>query len=389
MISDKLLQMVRCPDCVADPPAGANPATWGSLTVEAGKLVCAACGQGYDYRPALGYLGLLPQGEQFASGGHFGHTTKYVEHHDEFERALDYEHISEPLLGAGVRNATLRKLLRLHRNDRALEVGCGNGKFAYWNRRRVDHMIGLDASPLFASEALNAVDLVRGDARALPFAPATFNVIFSLDLMEHLTAADVGQMFREMRRVLKPGGRVMIYSNTREKSPLYPLIAGSRKVGDLLEGVGLADFKRDRLRKSDHIKEIATFDQLKAVIDQAGFVLEEAVFWNGVFQSLTENVIAKVGEAVFTRRKVRQLEPVAAGLPTDHAHEDAADHAHDLPDAAQDAAAKAARQEVKRKIAEGGLYRTGLLGLTRLMLLDLVLFGKVQTGPFFVLLRAK
>lgn len=401
MISNKLLQMVRCPDCVASPPADANAALWGRLVVADGRLDCPDCGRSYDYDPAGGYLNLLPQGADFAHGGHFGHTSDYVTHHDEFERALDYEHISAPLLGAGVRNATLRRLLGLRRSDVALEVGCGNGKFAYWNRRMVDHMVGLDASSLFARESLNSVDLLQADARALPFAPASFSVIFSLDLMEHLTSGDVVQMFSEMRRVLKPGGRVMIYSNTRERSKLQPLISGSRRVGQALEKVGMADFKRDRLRKADHVKDIATFEQLKSVIDESGFVLEQVVFWNGVFQSLTENVIAKVGEQVFTKRKAKSVasNPTssAKGEQQSSAHEDHdhADHDHDdhatlaMPDAAHDAAAKAARQEVKRKIAEGGLYRTGLVGLTRLMLLDLVFFGKLRTGPFFVLLRAK
>ncbi|PZR98720.1 MAG: methyltransferase type 11, partial [Candidatus Chloroheliales bacterium] len=48
-----------------------------------------------------------------------------------------------------------------------------------------------------------------------------------------------------------------------------------------------------------------------------------------------------------------------------------------------------ARREAKRQIARGGLYRAGLQGLTRLMLLDLIFFGRMRTGPFFILLRAE
>ncbi len=397
MIADKLLKIVRCPDCVASVPAGADPRTWGSLKLEHADdsyaLVCAECGKRYPYNPKEGYLELMPQGGEFSAGGHFGHTSNYVAHHDEFEAALDYRHISQPLLGAGVRNATLRRLLDLQANDTALEVGCGNGKFAYWNRRRVSHMVGIDPAPLFAAEAINAVDLARADARALPFGPHSFSVVFSLDVMEHLTTPDVVQMFKEMRRVLKPGGRAMIYSNTRERSPLQPLISGSRLVGKGLERVGLADFKRDRLRKSDHVKDVATFDQLREVIDQSGLRLERTIFWNGLFQSLTENVIAKVGEAVLTRAQARARRKAATQAEVAHQHNDHADqyghpaHSHPL-DPELEAAAELARREAKRQIARGGLYRASLQGLTRMMMLDLVLFGKMRTGPFFILLRA-
>jgi SAM-dependent methyltransferase len=398
LISDKLLKIARCPDCIAEPPAGANWHTWGRLSLEHGDdgyvLACAECGRRYPYNPQEGYLSLMPQSAEFTSGGHFEHTSKYVEHHDEFEAALDYRHISQPLLGAGVRNVTLRRLLKLQPSDTALEIGCGNGKFAYWNRRRVSHMVGLDPAPLFAAEALNAVDLAQADARALPFAPQSFSVIFSLDVMEHLTTPDVVQMFKEMRRVLKPGGRVMVYSNTRERSMLQPLISGSRVVGKGLARVGLADFHRDQLRKSDHVKDVATFDQLRDVVAQSGLVLEQVIFWNGVFQSLTENVIAKLGESVLTKAQLRARRKAAIQAAVSHEHGEFGNnfgeeaHSHTLESEA-DAAAELARREAKRQIARGGLYRAGLQGLTRLMLLDLVFFGKMRTGPFFILLRAE
>ncbi len=398
MISEKLLKIVRCPDCVASVPPGADARAWGSLKLEHDAdgyaLACAECGRHYLYNPKQGYLSLMPQGAAFNAGGEFGHTSDYVAHQHEFAAALDYRHISQPLLGAGVRNVTLRRLLRLQASDTALEVGCGNGKFAFWNRRRVNHMVGIDPAPLFAAEAVNAVDLTQADARALPFAPHSFSAVFSLDVMEHLTTPDVVQMFKEIRRVLKPGGRAMVYSNTRERSLLQPLISGSRVVGKGLERVGLADFRRDRLRKSDHVKDVATFDQLRQVIDASGLVLEHTIFWNGVFQSLTENVIAKLGESVLTRAQARARRKDALQAAVAHQHNEFADNfgepaQHHQLEPELDAAAELARREAKRQIARGGLYRAGLQGLTRLMLLDLIFFGRMRTGPFFILLRAE
>ena len=51
--------------------------------------------------------------------------------------------------------------------------------------------------------------------------------------------------------------------------------------------------------------------------------------------------------------------------------------------------ARAARSEAKDRIAHGGPVLLGLQALTMLMKLDVVLFGRVRSGPFFALLEKR
>ena len=50
-------------------------------------------------------------------------------------------------------------------------------------------------------------------------------------------------------------------------------------------------------------------------------------------------------------------------------------------------ALKAARAEGKRRVAESGTTRAVLGALTAAMKLDLLLFGRIESGPFFALLE--
>ncbi len=432
MINEQLLELVRCPRCVAD---NSTQRERGRLKANGADFVCSVCQTPYttfgatlqsalplddvSLLPRPGYIDLNPPSD-------LGQQTRYLE--DEFEHELDYEHISLPLLGAKVRNDLLRKLLRPAKNEIALEVGCGNGKFCYWNRQRFSTVVGLDAAPLFAEEAINEIPLVQGDVRRLPFAPATFDKIFSIDLMEHLPAEGIHPFFSELARVLKPGGRVMIYSNTREMGYLSPIIRFERKIARFFSERGVFDFKRDDLRKSDHIKAIRTFADLENAVGAAGFSIERKVFWNGVFQGLVDNIIIKAGEYAVRRgvrmqlarqeakrkregRTVRsRLANATTGLTNDWAdgggvqrmrmeaeENQALKQAEKVALEAEQTADEnsaidlAVRRSLKRNIASRrrGPVLLGLHFLTFLQQLDIILFGHLQTGPFFVVLKLK
>lgn len=96
---------------------------------------------------------------------------------------------------------------------RVLELGCGAAQGARWVRGRGADVIGLDISAGMLGEALKldartgvAVPLVQADARALPFADQSFDVAFTaygaLPFVPELAP-----VFREVARVLRPGGR--------------------------------------------------------------------------------------------------------------------------------------------------------------------------------------
>ncbi len=62
-------------------------------------------------------------------------------------------------------------------------------------------------------------DFVQGDALSLPFADATFDALTNGFLLRNV--ADLGRALREMRRVVKPGGRVACLEITRPGAPVF------------------------------------------------------------------------------------------------------------------------------------------------------------------------
>lgn len=93
---------------------------------------------------------------------------------------------------------------------RVLDVGCGTG---YTLSRLPDgvHATGIDISPTsvaLARERAPGASIVQGSATALPFDDASFDACVALDVLEHLDD-DLGAA-RELRRVVRPGGVVLI-----------------------------------------------------------------------------------------------------------------------------------------------------------------------------------
>ncbi|HEV2764087.1 MAG TPA: methyltransferase domain-containing protein, partial [Pyrinomonadaceae bacterium] len=115
--------------------------------------------------------------------------------------------------------------LELGETSRVLEVGSGLGILAAEVARRVPagEVIGVEYSPeqlARAESRLPNLRFVRGDAHALEFEDGRFDVVYCRYVLEHL--ADPARALREMRRVLKPGGKVFLQENDILASVLYP-----------------------------------------------------------------------------------------------------------------------------------------------------------------------
>ncbi|MEO6651717.1 MAG: class I SAM-dependent methyltransferase [Ilumatobacteraceae bacterium] len=110
--------------------------------------------------------------------------------------------------------------LGLRAGDRVLDVGAGFGRHVYECARRGAHVVALDyaadevvqtrdtlAAMVEAGEitADKLVGVLRGDATVLPFPDATFDVVITSEVLEHIQ--DDVSAIAEMVRVLKPGGR--------------------------------------------------------------------------------------------------------------------------------------------------------------------------------------
>jgi ubiquinone/menaquinone biosynthesis C-methylase UbiE len=109
---------------------------------------------------------------------------------------------------------------RLQPGERVLDVGCGTGSLAIVARRAVGaagSVAGIDPSPEMigraqgkARRAKLAIDFRQAPAQALPFADGSFDVVTSTLVLHQLPPADLHAAVREMVRVLRPGGRLLL-----------------------------------------------------------------------------------------------------------------------------------------------------------------------------------
>ena len=87
------------------------------------------------------------------------------------------------------------------------------------------HTTGIDIAPVVVAEALRrnpGLHACCADVRDLPFADASFNVVFSGSTLDHFaTVADIAQAVKELVRVLRPSGRLLLTLD----NPLNPLVS--------------------------------------------------------------------------------------------------------------------------------------------------------------------
>jgi len=104
---------------------------------------------------------------------------------------------------------------------RCLDVCCGTGDVARELARRGAAVIGLDASAGMLAVARQRVGqgiaLVRGDALRLPFPDNVFDAVTIA--FGNRNVAGLPALYGEMRRVAKPGGRVVSLEINRPASP--------------------------------------------------------------------------------------------------------------------------------------------------------------------------
>src|SRR5262249_51760405 len=98
-----------------------------------------------------------------------------------------------------------------------LDVGCNWGRWCIAAARKGYQVVGIDPS-LGAELAARRVSqrlgldvsFVVADARFLPFAAASYDVVFSYSVLQHLSKADAAAALREVARTLAPGGCSLI-----------------------------------------------------------------------------------------------------------------------------------------------------------------------------------
>jgi SAM-dependent methyltransferase len=112
-------------------------------------------------------------------------------------------------------HARFDQMIRGHLTPGAavLDAGAGRGEmFPYDHGDRVSRMAGVDLDPAVL-ENPNLSEAAIADLTDLPFGDAEFDVVFSKFVFEHLERP--AAVMRELRRVLKVGGHLLIHTPSR------------------------------------------------------------------------------------------------------------------------------------------------------------------------------
>jgi SAM-dependent methyltransferase len=149
--------------------------------------------------------------------------------------------------------------LGLRDGETLLELGCGPGRALHESLRssQLGQAIGLDWSETMLAQASRrnrlALDtgrlaLVRGDFARLPFPRETVDAILAVNVVYFMDLAAA----REARRVLRPGGRIVVYATDRTAMRHWPFagrhihrLFDRRRLTALLADAG---FSADRFR---------------------------------------------------------------------------------------------------------------------------------------------
>ena len=144
--------------------------------------------------------------------------------------------------------------------DRVLDLGCGDGWFAQALLGRVGSVVAADVSAVAleraAGRSSELATLLLTDGEPLPVETDAVDVVWAGETLEHV--ADLTGLLAELRRVLRPGGRLLITT---------PNLARLRVAAEALAGGPLEDRLDPR---ADHLR-FFTARTLSRSLRDAGF----------------------------------------------------------------------------------------------------------------------
>jgi ubiquinone/menaquinone biosynthesis C-methylase UbiE len=149
-------------------------------------------------------------------------------------------------------------MARISPEDDVLDVACGPGLVACPLAEIARHVTGIDLTPAMIEQAkvmqqgdgLTNLTWHVGDVLRLPFADASFSLVFTRYSFHHLL--DPKSVLAEMVRVCSPGGRVVVvdvFTSGPEQAEAYN--------------------RMEKLRDPSHVRALA-LEELTALLTQAG-----------------------------------------------------------------------------------------------------------------------
>ena len=163
-----------------------------------------------------------------------------------------------------------------------VDFGCNHGASAVMFARKGFEVTGVDLNDKALAEARRLAALEPADVAArlqfvcarfdaLPMADATFGGALMIDVIEHIYEKDRAAVFREIRRVLKPGARFLImtpYEHAYDDGVQHVAFFDERSLRTVLEGLGFRVLHLVRDRRTDSHSPDG-HDRLNALVEKA------------------------------------------------------------------------------------------------------------------------
>ncbi|HFT5239325.1 TPA: class I SAM-dependent methyltransferase [Yersinia enterocolitica] len=193
--------------------------------------------------------------------------TKQNSHTDTVERQFGDQanaYLTSAVHAQGKDLQRLAMLLQPHGDAHLLDLGCGAGHASFAAAAAVKSVVSYDLSAQMlqvvsqaaADKGLTNIVVQQGLAESLPFDDHSFDIVISRYSAHHWH--DVGQALREVKRVLRPGGRVIFMDVVSPGHPVLDIYLQTVEV----------------LRDTSHVRNYSPGEWL-ALFTDAGLLISE------------------------------------------------------------------------------------------------------------------
>lgn len=118
----------------------------------------------------------------------------------------------------------IRQYFQSNSNERVLDFGCGTGEFSPLFLESQYTGIDVDPKNIAYAKKHHKGKFLIADGRRLPFANESFDKVLVVGVFHHLSTEDCRLAFKEIKRVLKRSGQLLIMEDTHSKRFLVRLL---------------------------------------------------------------------------------------------------------------------------------------------------------------------